>query len=185
MRTDSFQSGFQTPAQVNPFDQQNNRFGQQSGNTSSFGTPFGQQNTAQAQVNSFEQPGRSGFGQQSSTQNAFENNQSQSNMSFGETNTMDSKAHLQSKRSFGHPSQSSLGPDRSPQANTFERPKTAPAQSNTLTPNGRMVNKSGQFLGRVQSVPTEGFAVSIKRLGKPKFFDYKTVEECLNEWAKP
>jgi len=199
MNTDSFQGssqGFKSPVQVNPFDQQVNSFGQQSGGASAFGQPFGQQSTAQGQVNAFEQPGRPGFGQQSSThsafgqnspgENAFEQNQTPSNMSFGQTSAFDSNANTQPKRSFGHPSQSSLGPELSQQQpKAFERPKTAPAQSNELTPNGRMINKNGQFLGRVQAVPTEGFAVSIKRLGKPKFFDYKTVAECLREWSKP
>merc|ERR1719233_392986 len=196
MNTDSFQGGFQgvkSPVQVNPFDQQTNSFGQQSGGAGVFGEGFGQQSTAQAQVNSFEQPGQTSFGQfppnqnafgqKSQTQNAFENNQAQANMSFGQMNTFDSKPNQQQKRSFGHVSESSLGPELSQQQpNAFERPKTAPVQSSGLKPNGRMVNINGQFLGRVQAVPTEGFAVSIKRLGKAKFFDYVSVTECLKEW---
>jgi len=197
MNTDPFQGGFQgvkSPVQVNPFDHQTNSFGQQSGGAGAFGQGFGQQTTAQAQANSFEQPTRTGFGQlspnqnafgqNSPTQNAFEKNKTQSSMSFGQMNTFDSNPNQQQKRSYGHPSQSSLGPELSPQSKAFERPQTAPVQSNDLTPNGRMVNVNGQFLGRVQAVPTEGFAVSIKRLGKPKFFDYKTVAACLKEWTK-
>lgn len=196
---DAFHSGFQgvkSPAQANAYDQQANRFGQHSAGAGSFGQSFGQNNMAQVQDNSYQQPVRQSFGQASSTQNTFaqssathntfEQNQSPSNMSFEQINTLDPNQNLQQKRSFGHPSQSSLGPERTQQhAKAFERPKTAPAQSNKLTPNGRMINKDGHFLGRVQAVPTEGFAVSIKRLGKPKFFDYKTVAECLQEWANP
>jgi len=193
MNTDAFQGGFQgvkAPVQVNPFDHPTNSFGQQSGGAGVFGQGFGQQTTAQAQVNSFEQPGhtsfgspnQNAFGQKSPTQNAFENNQAQS---FGQMNTFDSKPQQQQKRSYGHVSQSSLGPELSPQQpKAFERPQTAPVQSTGLTPNGRMVNINGQFLGRVQAVPTEGFAVSIKRLGKAKFFDYTTVAECLKEWKE-
>merc|ERR1719233_1272211 len=164
MNTDSFQAGFQgvkSPAQVNPFDQPGR-------------TNFGQQS-----------PNQNAFGPKSPTQNAFENNQAQSNMAFGQMNTFDSNPNQQQKRSFGHVSQSSLGHELSQQQpQAFERPKTAPVQSGGLAPNGRMVNINGQFLGRVQAVPTEGFAVSIKRLGKPKFFDYMTVPECLKEWKK-
>jgi len=198
MNTDPCQGGFQgvkSPVQVNPFDHQTNSFGQQPGGAGAFGQGFGQQTKAQAQANSFEQPASTGFGQlspnqnafgqSSPTQNAFENNQTQSSTSFGQMNTFDSNPNQQQKRSYGHPSQSSLGLELSQQQpKAFERPQTAPVQSNNLTANGRMVNINGQFLGRVQAVPTEGFAVSIKRLGKPKFFDYKTVAECLKEWTK-
>jgi len=199
INADAFHGGFQgvhSPARANAFDQQANRFGQQPVGTGSYGQSFGQNNMAQVQANSYEQPGRPSFGQHSATQNTFaqpsathntfEQNQSQSNMSFEQLNTLDPNQNLQQKRSFGHPSQSSLGPERTQQQpKAFERPKTAPAQSNKLTPNGRMINKNGHFLGRVQAVPTEGYAVSIKRLGKPKFFDYKTVAECLQEWTNP
>merc|ERR1719187_775717 len=212
MNTDSFQGnsqGFKSPVQVNPFDQPANSFGQQSGGASAFGQSFGQQTPAQTPTNSFVQQSSSqnsfgqqpttqnvfgqqpstqnAFGQNSPGQNAFEQNQNQSNMAFGQKSAFESNANAitQPKRSFGHPSQSSLGPERSPQQpKAFERPQTAPAQSTGLTPNGRMVNINGQFLGRVQAVPTEGFAVSIKRLGKAKFFDYTTVEECLEEWIQ-
>merc|ERR1719445_453201 len=191
MNTDSFQAnspGFKSPVQVNPFDQQANSFGQQSGGASAFGQPFGQQTPVQTPANAFgQQPStQNAFGQNSPGQNAFDQNQNQSNMAFGQKNAFESNAMAKSppKQSFGHPSQSSLGPALShQQPKAFERPQTAPAQSSDLKPNGRMINKSGQFLGRVQAMPTEGFAVSIKRLGKPKFFDYKTVAECLNEWS--
>jgi len=211
MNTDSFQGnsqGFKSPIQVNPFDQPANSFGQQSGGANAFGQSFGQQTPVQTPTNSFGQQSstqnafgqlpttQNAFGQQPSTQNAFgqnspgqnafDQNQNQSNMAFGQKNAFESNsnANSQPKRSFGHPSQSSLGPDISQQQpKAFERPQTAPAQSSELKPNGRMINKNGQFLGRVQAMPTEGFAVSIKRLGKPKFFDYKTVAECLREWS--
>jgi len=211
MNTDSFEGssqGFKSPVQVNPFDQQANSFGQQSGGASAFGQSFGQQTPVQTPANSFgkqsstqnafgEQPttqnvfgqqpsAQNGFGQNSPGQNALDQNQNQSNMAFGQKNAFESNSNenSQPKRSFGHPSQSSFGPDNSQQQpKASERPKTAPAQSSELTPNCRMINKSGQFLGRVQAMPTEGFAVSIKRLGKPKFFDYKTVADCLREWS--
>jgi len=196
MQTESsFQGSFQgvkspVQVQVNPFDHQPNSFGQQSGGAGAFGQSFGQQTTAQEQVNAFEQPGRANFGPispnqnafgaTSPTQNAFENNQVQSNMSFGQVN-----AFASTQNQKRHPSNSSIGLELSQQQpKAFERPQTAPVQTNDLAPNGRMLNINGQFLGRVQAVPTEGFAVSIKRLGKPKFFDYKNVADCLKEWRK-
>jgi len=199
MSANAFQGGFQgvkSPVRSNAFNQQVNGFGQQPVGASSFGQPFGHNNTAQVQANSYEQIGRPNFGQPSTAQStfgqptvtrkAYEQNQSQSSMSFEQLHTPNINKKSKQKRSFGHPSQSSLGPERTQhQPNSYERPKTAPLQPSKLTPNGRMINKNGNFLGRVQAVPTEGYAVSIKRLGKPKFFDYKTVAECLQEWKNP
>lgn len=192
MNIDAFQGGFEgtKPSDmVNPFDMQTNSFQQMP--------------TSQTQVNKVETP-MTMFGQPTSNQNVFgDNSQSnntfqqkpvqsnvfgqgqQSNMAFGQMDTNESPKKTPQKSSFGHPSQSSIMLETiQKSSNASERPKTAPCQANGLIPNGRMIKKNEQFLGRVQAVPTEGFAVSIKRLGKAKFFDYKTVAECLQEWAQ-
>jgi len=151
---------------------------------------FGQQNALNTQDNSFQQPMSTNHGQTSS-QNAFEKKKqntfghpSQSSMSFGQTNSFESNQNQHQASSFGHPSQSSFTPQTTPrqQSAAFQQATTASVQAAVLKPDGRMINKAGQFLGRVQAVPSEGCAVTIKRLGKPKFFDYKTVDECLRKW---
>merc|ERR1712087_180895 len=126
MNTDSFQGnsqGFKSPVQVNPFDQPANSFGQQSGGASAFGQSFGQQTPVQTPTNSFGQQSstqsafgqqpttQNVFGQQPSTQNAFGQNSPGQN-AFDQQNAFESNANVKSppKRSFGHPSQSSLGP---------------------------------------------------------------------------
>merc|ERR1719494_838476 len=209
MNNDAFQGGFEgTKSSVNPFGMQTSFQPQQGGTISPF-TPFEQIPTSQTQVNNLEKPMRTTqweptFGQPTSNQNAFGNSsptkntfeqkpvqnnifgqEQPSNMSFGQMNLNDSPRKTPKKSTFGHPSQSSIMLETIQQpSNAFERPQTAPCKANDLTPNGRMIKKNEKFLGRVQAVPTEGFAVSIKRLGKAKFFDYKTVAECLQEWAQ-
>jgi len=201
MNMDSFQGGFEGPkpsVMADPFGMQTSFQPQQAGTISPL-TPFEQMPTSQTQVNNeptFGQPTSTQniFGDNSPSKNTFEqkplqNNiygqEQQSNMSFGQMNLNDSPKKSPKKSSFGHPSQSSIMLETIQQpSNAFERPKTAPCQASDLTPNGRMIKKNEKFLGRVQAVPTEGFAVSIKRLGKAKFFDYKTVAECLQEWAQ-
>merc|ERR1719204_857133 len=183
------------------FNEQVNNFGQQpSFNNSNFGQPFaqqasfgqqatqqgtfGQQNTGNTHVNSFEQCGSTNSSQtnafdQQNKQNPF-GHPSQSSMSFGQAN--ESGNNSQVKGSFGHPSESSFTPRGTEQQSAaFQQTSGAPFQAAGLKPDGRMINKTGRFLGRVQATPSEGCAVTIKRLGKPKFFDYKTVDECLRE----
>jgi len=204
MNIDASQGGFQgtnPSGMVNPFDLQANSFQPQNMVTISPLTTFDQMQTPQTQVNNLAKPmstfgqplNQNAFGGNSPTKNAFEqkpvqNNifgqEQQSNMSCGQMDTNESPKKTPQKSSFGHPSQSSIMLETIQQPNAFERPKTAPCQANSLIPNGRMIKKNEQFLGRVQAVPTEGFAVSIKRLGKAKFFDYKSVAECLQEWAQ-
>merc|ERR550534_765513 len=199
MNTDAFQGGFEGPkSSVNPFGMQTS-FQPQQGGTISPLTPFEQIPTSHTQVNNLEKPMRTKqweptFGQPTSNQNVFGNNSPTKNTFeqkpvqnkiFGQMNLNDSPRKTPKKSTFGHPSQSSIMLETIQQpSNAFERPQTAPCKASDLTPNGRMIKKNEKFLGRVQTVPTEGFAVSIKRLGKAKFFDYKTVAECLQEWAQ-
>lgn len=210
MNIDAFQGGFEgtkPSVMVNPFGMQTSFQPQQVATISPL-TPFEQMPKPHTQ-NNLEKPMRTKqweptFGQPTSNQNVFGDNsptkntfeqkplqnniygqEQQSNISFGQMDLNDSPKKSPQKSSFGHPSQSSIMLETIQQpSNAFERPKTAPCQASDLTPNGRMIKKNEKFLGRVQAVPTEGFAVSIKRLGKAKFFDYKTVAECLQEWAQ-
>merc|ERR1719419_1377287 len=199
MNTDAIEDT-KSPNQINGFRQQSfvegNNFGQQSGHQGSFGSTqvnsfeqpgaFGQHNVVNTQVNSSEQLGAS----QSPNNEVFEQNKrqnkfghpSQSTMCFGQTHTFESNQNQQQNGSFGHPSQNSFMPQTPQQKQvSFQQVTAAPA---VLKPDGRMLNKSGNFLGRVQAAASEGCVVSIKRLGKLKFFDYKTVDECLKEWEQ-
>jgi len=194
--------GMRSPIQSNRFDQQTSDLVENVIKVEPFQQPPAQQNPTLTPVNNLNQHGRgglgksapqSGFGKASPKRKAFGEtivrknpfgHPSQSSLSFGQAKMFDSKQSRQNKRSFGHSSQNSFVVEaRQLQSNEFAR-QTSPLSSNSSlsTSSGRMLNKIGKFLGRVQSVPTEGFAVSIKRLGKAKFFDYKTVEECLQEW---
>jgi len=191
----------QQSADQGSFGQQNfvegSNFGQQSVHQGSFGSTqvnsfeqpgaFGQQNVVNTQVKSSEHPGTGQslnnkvFEQKNKRQNTF-GHPSQSSMCFGQTNTFESNQNQKQKGSFGHPSQNSFT-QQTPQQKqvSFQQVTAAPA---VLKPDGRMLNKSGNFLGRVQAAASEGCVVSIKRLGKLKFFDYKTVDECLKEWEQ-
>jgi len=192
--------GMRSPSQSNLFDQQTSDLVENAIRSDPFQQPPAQQNPTLTPLNNLNQHGRgslvkstpqSGFGKASPKRKAFGEtivrknpfgHPSQSSLSFGQAKMFDSKQSRQNKRSFGHSSQNSFVVEaRQQQSNEYAR-QTAPLNSNLSTSSGRMLNKIGKFLGRVQSVPTEGFAVSIKRLGKAKFFDYKTVEECLQEW---
>merc|ERR550525_1817136 len=65
--------------------------------------------------------------------------------------------------------------------NAFAPTPPAPATT-SLAPNTRLLNIKGRFLGTVQKQTTQGFAISIKRMGKTKFYDYTTEAACLEEW---
>merc|ERR1719419_995010 len=191
MNTDAIRNMQQTTG----FGQQLSEHGSEGSNFQKQFTPqgaFGQQNSLDKQDNSFQQPMSTNH-EQSSTQNAFESmkqntfgHPSQSSMAFGQTNSFESNQNQRQASSFGHPSQSSFTPQATPrqQSATFQQATTASVQAAVLKPDGRMINKAEKFLGRVQAVPSEGCAVTIKRLGKPKFFDYKTVDECLRKWQQ-
>jgi len=189
--------GMRSPIQSNRFDQQTSDLVENVIKSEPFQPPS-QQIPTLTPVNNLNQHVRgslgksavqSGFGKASPKRKAFGEtivrknpfgHPSQSSLSFGQAKMFDSKQSRQNKRSFS--SQNSFVVEaRQQQSNEYAR-QTAPLNSSLSTSSGRMLNKIGKFLGRVQSVPTEGFAVSIKRLGKAKFFDYKTVEECLQEW---
>jgi len=189
-----------SPISSNPLNQQSSNLGKKPKQADPFQQPAAQRNSTLSRVNTLNQHGQgsfgqswaqNGFGKVSPTRKAFGEtiskknpfgHPSESSVSFGQAKLFDSKQSRQQKRSFGHPSQESFGMEARQQSNAYISRQTAPGNPSVLTPGGRMLNKQGQFLGRVQFVPTEGFAVSIKRLGKAKFFDYRTVEECHQEW---